>query len=1295
MWQLLLQLVPGLLSSLEEVFKRAVKFAIDGLADYIDTEDRVKNKFREIGYTGKQLHAITKNLIDDTKRWGAQYGLTQDQIERIEHSLQKTHKTVAQMSTDTKEAFIGLSKVLGEDKVGAFVGKMQDFGMHAKSAQAWLGRGVIQAKALGINASEFTQQMTEAVKLQDKMHFSNGIAGLQKMVGLAMRLGTDVKTLTGHIDLSAGKFKDIEGSIENSANLQRLGGSWAANFGNPLEVMAEGMFDAESAAERLAKTLEGKAVFNRQTGQAEMGWYNSRQLVEASNALGVSHEELMKISRRQAMNKELEAEMTKSGAITRFTPENMDALKNIAQFNADLNRFEVSFTTRSGDNITADVNELTPQDLKEILTLTDEEKSVDKNVNIIAGKVGVIADIMQGNARDTASAKEVREGAKASLSAWRQSWAPDSFVEGARTGVQGLGRASEGATNAENGVWTWIKGLFGARKNGGIVESTPTGFDQVQSFANGGIVGDKKNNTKVVPSNSFSSIQRFESGGIVNNATTNSSIIDDSATSFSTIQAFANGGVAKPEKSLKGVPTLYNGNFARPFLPSDVKVGDFYHMPTFATGGAIDDSMVVPGNYTQGDTVVTRVNSGELILNKKQQENLYQIANTSPVVKPEHKDSSFKNTRPQYGLPSQVSISNKYRYISLNTEYGSSGNTMNGAAMGGLLSASRIAGRVHEGTVRYVTSPQFERTMSTVLNRGTDLVNRTNTLVTNSTQRFRELGTSVQNWSMRHSPNWVRNARLNWTLNSSIDGTLASKVTNVINRSTEIATKATNLGNSAISNATRISVRVGDATLKASGSAIKGISRGISNSSDAIVRGTTRVIGQRAGNMVRTLGPIGTVISAGIATYSAANAFSEFNDLKKDIEARSDLDPKAKQSLIREASDAKNEKVGAAAGSTIGAIAGGAIGSLFGPGIGTTIGAVAGGFIGEKIGGAVGKQWNNFKDFLVGKEATLTAEQQSQLEYEEYKLGEVGLDDPQLMEKAAYATVSMHDLLISIWHHMNGRASNGEEVKQGFFSKLGNVLGGAVGLVTSPLATMPARRSTGVNNANVNIQATSTNEVSDLMQDAALATIDSNMILGSISDILYGGINNGTLNYFNDTDYSTYNDSLLNNLYGENDNINALKASSINTFEENEGSRSVDVLKVSENDLRNNYPLSSGLERKVSVVPEPLGEKEVTIKPSREYLNGQYNVGPDSINHGVETIKLEVSGTLRLDGGNGNVSDVDMRKVLNNPAMQNYLLDVIYRGLNQRGNNGRYNKNSMDYITNGMSNRYPSWSRLK
>lgn len=122
------------------------------------------------------------------------------------------------------------------------------------------------------------------------------------------------------------------------------------------------------------------------------------------------------------------------------------------------------------------------------------------------------------------------------------------------------------------------------------------------------------------------------------------------------------------------------------------------------------------------------------------------------------------------------------------------------------------------------------------------------------------------------------------------------------------------------------------------------------------------------------------------------------------------------------------------------------------------IGAMIAGPVGAAVGGAVGlvsgtiqqygkeikefgsKVYNGVKEGLFGSD-NMTEADKMQQSYEESKLGIVDITDPQLEQKAYMATCKIHDVVISMWHHMNGKQSNGLEKDKGLFGGIGSLFG--------------------------------------------------------------------------------------------------------------------------------------------------------------------------------------------------------------------------------------------------------------
>ena len=66
------------------------------------------------------------------------------------------------------------------------------------------------------------------------------------------------------------QFETIDGAITTSANLQVLGGSYAANFANPLESLSMSLMNPEGLIEKFENMIKGKGTFNKETGMVEV-----------------------------------------------------------------------------------------------------------------------------------------------------------------------------------------------------------------------------------------------------------------------------------------------------------------------------------------------------------------------------------------------------------------------------------------------------------------------------------------------------------------------------------------------------------------------------------------------------------------------------------------------------------------------------------------------------------------------------------------------------------------------------------------------------------------------------------------------------------------------------------------------------------------------------------------------------------------------------------------------------------------------------------------------------------------
>lgn len=1208
-------------------YLEAIEFLVDRIVDagshWLEFDHNVHSTLRDIGYSGEELANMTSALIDNTRGLANKIGVSQEEILKVQQGINESLKTRIQL-TQQEIALLGAQgKVFGQDTVMQWQTAMKSLGGGISAAGAHMQRLSVHAKTFGLNSKDHLKTLAKNVELMEKMNFRGGIAGLSRMTALATRLGVDLQSMTRAIDVDGGNFSSIEGSIEASAKLQRLGGSFAAGFSNPMEVMAEGMFDPEGFTNRLVDMVKGKGTFNKETGMVERGWIDNKMLAEAANALGMNAQELRKMADAELKGGEIENALRKNSQFSNFKDSDIGALKNLAQFNADTKTWEISYTGSDGKSVTQDISKIDPKDMEQIINLSDPEKELQVNVANIAGNVAELTKAAGRNAHETLSQKERADGFVES-----NKGVAANIVDWVSNPVKEVGKLVSNA-------WDSIVSLGSGHANGGIVEPSPTGIEGVQKFEKGGIV---------VPN----PLPKFDSGGLI------------------------------------------------------------------------------PGSSTSGDQVLTRTNSGEMVLNKAQQTNLYNIANSNKS------NATVSNTLISKVGGSVEKVGQQIQSV------GKAIDKINGRKV---KQGFRLVKDFYKlkydptqiGNQQNLTTRFVRRKLNRLdprLGKAAEDISYAVRDFTNTVKEpFKTFGRTVKS---KVSNSWAGKAYRG--AKDLIKGEIKTVKGDIVSvkkwfDTTKVGQKVAKFGEKvgkASSSVGSFGKTLGKQTLN--------IAKGVGNFTKAaaswVVSKGGGLISKFGGELagLKGVGKLGSLTKGfsggglikGLAVAQGVigigSAISNENAKIKQIENDESLSSSQKKKLKREVEDQRNEEIGKNAGAAAGAFAGKVVSKAIAtiPVVGTAASAVLsatgidsmiGSWIGGKVGGFIGKNFNNAKDFLFGKKAELSDEEQAQLDYEETKMGEVDITDPEIMEKGAQAMCASHDLLVSIWHHMNGKASNGEEIKKGLFTRISNGIKNTVSGVMG-IATAPFRAAGNVVSGLFSKKKNGKEEEIDKEkkegeeQESELTLIQKDVAY--IASILKdGGVkpkgdevneNKGT-KFVGKALGATIGGAIGTAILGPIGTIAGAwlgaKLSGKKTIDEKNGIDASDKTNTTEGVLEAKTSEGEQLASESkpmtneSIEPRPIGEDKVQVNTSVQ----ESNVNVNSSN--TDNINLNINGTIRLEGGNGQSKDIDMKKLLDSPEIKNYIMDFVARGLSNRANNGRDNLNSQNTIRNYANSQRP------
>lgn len=415
---------------------------------------------REIGRTGglssNQIKALGQNILSNYGDIAVRLGMTTKDIFKFQESYIKNTGRAIVLTNEQVESMAGLSKFTGGEAVDEMGKSIDEMGGSASNAIDYLTLSMAKAANQGLNIEQTSKNFAKNIKMASKYTFSKGVDGISKMTLLSQRLKFNMESIGNAID----KFSTIEGAISTSANLQMLGGSFAAQFSNPLQAMGEALLDAEGFTKRITDTFASTAVFNKETGQVEMSPIDKAKMKEAANQLGISYDELWNMAAQQAKIGHIERAVNGKN----LSEEQKSFLANTAQYDTAKGDWYITKTDEDGNQkkvYFSDKNSNLSEELKTVQEQSDVAKATFNDVHAIRNSLD---EYVKNRISDTRTWEEVTTGIKE-----KKDLALANTIDGA------IGWAKEPITT----IAKWLPGLVLAI--GGLAISL--GANMVKGFA--------------------------------------------------------------------------------------------------------------------------------------------------------------------------------------------------------------------------------------------------------------------------------------------------------------------------------------------------------------------------------------------------------------------------------------------------------------------------------------------------------------------------------------------------------------------------------------------------------------------------------------------------------------------------------------------------------------------------------------------------------------------------------------------------------------------------------------------
>lgn len=379
------------LSKIVEIGKQAVGV-------WSDLQDQNYKLGRSLGFNLQGLESFYAASRRHTMEMAKDLGIQTQHLMQLKQGYTDATNR-AQILNSQQLQFMGaMSKFSDVETINKMVGEMDNMGASVDYAMATLAKSQNLANKWGLNAKKNASLIAENIHLATSYSFNRGVDGLSRMVSQAQKLKINVESIANISE----KFTTLEGAIETSANLQVLGGSYAMQFGNPLEVAYEAMVDLEAFQDRIIDTFSDKGVFNRKTGVVEFSPVDRIMMKEAGKQLGLSAKEIMNLANQQVKIAEIEGELINADKLSN---DDKELITSLARYDEKTKGWVVDTLSANGKvDQTISVKEINESNIDAIKRYRGSQEGLYNDVASIRQSVVKMAG-------DTKSAKEWYGGA--------------------------------------------------------------------------------------------------------------------------------------------------------------------------------------------------------------------------------------------------------------------------------------------------------------------------------------------------------------------------------------------------------------------------------------------------------------------------------------------------------------------------------------------------------------------------------------------------------------------------------------------------------------------------------------------------------------------------------------------------------------------------------------------------------------------------------------------------------------------------------------------------------------------
>ena len=412
---------------------------------------------RNMGMSTDELKKHTSSLYKTYGGLAKKLGMEFKDMYKFQISYADATQKAAMLTSNQVGTMAALSRNTGEEAVSVASKNLDVFASSADATIEYLAKGTARASLEGLNVKQYSEAFANNIKMASKYTFKEGITGIQKMTLLSQRLKFNMESIGSAMD----KFSTIEGAIEASSKIQVLGGSFASNFGNPLEVMSQALLDGEGFTKRIIDSVSSQARFNSKTGEVDLSPIDKQRLKAYADALGISYDEIHNMATQTRKSEEISRVVGNN-----FSEDEIAYLSNKSQYNKEKGVWELI----DAEGIAHDITKMSKGELDSIRKTDSQEKILNGNVSDIKKYVQDIASNQTSFNEDVTKITE--------------------------STALGIGGIIDGLGGFAKTLMTWVSSLSGLGVTGAITRMGGSLFSGARGMIGrnflGGLIGGSK-----------------------------------------------------------------------------------------------------------------------------------------------------------------------------------------------------------------------------------------------------------------------------------------------------------------------------------------------------------------------------------------------------------------------------------------------------------------------------------------------------------------------------------------------------------------------------------------------------------------------------------------------------------------------------------------------------------------------------------------------------------------------------------------------------------------------------------